>query len=341
MAQTILVTGGTGYIGGELIDQLLAAGKTIHTTVRNVAKSEPRLRERWADAGDRLKVFQADLENDEGWAEACAGCDAIAHVASPLPLQVPKDPDELVVPARAGALRALKFGHEAGVKRFVLTSSAAAIAYGHAVPKPLYTEADWTNLDNPKVPPYHRSKTVAERAARDWVAANAPEMVFCSVNPVAVLGPVASDDFSTSIALVERLLTGAIPAIPDIGFGIVDVRDVAKAHALALDAPDETVRDGRFAVSDKFVWLKDVAQVLRERTPQYAGKVPSRAMPSFIVRLLAPFNSDLAQLRTELGRLRDVSGDHASKVLGLDYISAEDSIEATAHSLVHHGIVKL
>lgn len=341
MAETVLVTGGTGYIAGELIDQLLAAGKTVHTTVRNLANSEPRLRSRWSDAGERLKVFQADLENDAGWAEAVAGCDGVAHVASPFPLSVPKHPDELVIPARAGALRALKFAHEAGVKRFVLTSSAAAIAYGHEPGKSLFTEADWSVLENPSVPPYHRSKTIAEQASRDWVAANAPDMAFCSINPVAVLGPVANDDLSTSIALVERLLTGEIPAIPEVGFGIVDVRDVAKAHALALDAPFETARDGRFAVSDKFLWMSDIADILRDRTPDLSAKVPKRKLPNFLITLLAPFMADIKQIKTEVGRTRDVSGKHATEALGLEYISAEDSIEATARSLVEQGIVKL
>ncbi|MEM1194931.1 MAG: NAD-dependent epimerase/dehydratase family protein [Pseudomonadota bacterium] len=340
MASTILVTGGTGYIAGELIDQLLAAGKSVHTTVRNTAKSEPRLRQRWPDAGERLQVFQADLESDSGWAEACAGCDAVAHVASPFPLEVPRDPDALVGPARAGALRALKFAHEAGARRFVLTSSAAAIAYGHPKERTLFTEADWTNLDNPQVPPYHRSKTIAEQASREWFQANAPDMEFCSINPVAVLGPVVNDDLSTSIEMVRKFMVGEIPALPDVGFGIVDVRDVAKAHALALDAPADKVRGERFAVSHSFVWMRDMADTLRSRVPEHSAKVPTRRMPSFVVRLLAPFLSDIRQVRTELGKTRDVEGSKASKVLGFDYISAQDSIEATARSLVETGVVK-
>lgn len=340
MADTILVTGGTGYIAGELIDQLLKAGKVVHTTVRNRQKSEPRLRERWPDAAERLQVFEADLEHDAGWAEACEGCDGAAHVASPFPLAVPKHADELVIPAREGALRALRFAHAAGIIRFVLTSSAAAIAYGHPPDKSRFTEADWTVLENPAVPPYHRSKTVAEKSAREWVAANAPDMVFCSINPVAVLGPVANDDMSTSIELVRKLMTGEVPAIPEVGFGIVDVRDVARAHHLALDVPAEVVRGERFAVQQRFMWLREVADVLRARTPAYAGKVPSRKLPGFVVKLLAPFMADIRTVQSELGRTRDVSGDHAQSVLGFEYISAENSIEATARSLVERGIVR-
>ncbi|MEQ8412193.1 MAG: NAD-dependent epimerase/dehydratase family protein [Erythrobacter sp.] len=339
MADTVLVTGGTGYIGGEIIDLLLRSGKTVHTTVRNRSKSEPRLRDRWRDAGEALRVFEADLENDSGWAEAMEGCDAVAHVASPFPLTTPKHPDELVKPARAGALRALECAKKAGVTRFVLTSSAAAIAYGHEPGRDHFDESDWTVLENPDVPPYHRSKTVAEKASREWVAQNAPDMAFCSINPVAVLGPVYDDDLSTSIELVRKLLTGEIPALPDAGFGIVDVRDVALAHVRALDAPAEAVRDGRFAVSDRFLWMRDIAAVLRERVPDLSAKVPTRRLPSTIVKLLAPFMADIRQVKTELGRHRDVSGAHAREVLGIDYISAADSIEATARSLVEKGIV--
>ncbi|MEE4339448.1 NAD-dependent epimerase/dehydratase family protein [Erythrobacter sp.] len=339
MAETVLVTGGTGYIAGEIIDLLLRSGKTVHTTVRNRSKSEPRLRDRWRDAGEALRVFEADLENDSGWAEAMEDCDAVAHVASPFPLKTPKHPDELVKPARAGALRALECAKKAGVTRFVLTSSAAAIAYGHPPGRDHFTEEDWTVLENPDVPPYHRSKTVAEKASREWVAQNAPDMAFCSINPVAVLGPVHDDDLSTSIELVRKLLTGEIPALPDAGFGIVDVRDVALAHVRALDAPPEAVRGERFAVSDRFLWMRDIAEVLRERVPDLARKVPERRLPSFVVRMLAPFMVDIRQVKTELGRHRDVSGDHAREVLGIDYITAADSIEATARSLVEKGIV--
>ncbi|KPP81860.1 MAG: NAD-dependent epimerase/dehydratase family protein [Erythrobacter sp.] len=339
MAETVLVTGGTGFIAGEIIDLLLGAGKTVHTTVRNRTSNEPRLQDRWRTAGERLRVFEADLENDAGWAEAMEECDAVAHVASPFPMSTPRHPDELVKPARAGALRALECAKKAGVTRFVLTSSAAAIAYGHPPGRDRFDESDWTVLENPEVPAYHRSKTVAEKASREWMAQNGEGMTFCSINPVAVLGPVHDEDLSTSIELVRKLLTGEIPALPDAGFGIVDVRDVALAHVRALDAPAETVRGERFAVSDKFLWMQDIAGVLRERVPDLAGKVPSRRLPSIVVKLLAPFMADIRQVKTELGRHRDVSGAHARQALGIDYISAEDSIEATARSLADKGIV--
>ena len=338
MAGTVLVTGGTGYIGGEVIDQLLARGYTVHTTVRDAQKSEPKLRRRWPQAGGRLKVFSADLLSDEGWAEANAGCDAVMHVASPFPLEVPKHADELIIPARDGTLRALEFAHEAGVKRFVQTSSAAAIAYGHP-DKDHFDYTDWTDLTaNP--PPYIQSKTVAERAARDWVAMHAPEMVFCSINPVAVFGPVYDDDMSTSVELVKKIVDGSIPLIPDMGICVTDVRDVGEAHVRALEAPAEVVRGERFPTSQKFLWIREMADIVCARVPEYAGKVPRRRMPDWLVKFLALFMPEMKQIKGELGNVRDVSGRHTEERLGFTFIPAEQTLEDTVRSLVEKGIVQ-
>ena len=338
MAGTVLVTGGTGYIGGEIIDRLLAKNYSVHTTVRNVAKSEPRLRRRWPDAGDRLKIFQADLMADEGWAQANAGCAAVAHVASPFPLGVPRNKDELVIPATQGTLRALRFAHEAGIGRFVQTSSAAAIAYGQKG-KDHFDHTDWTQLGE-GVPPYIESKTVAERAARDWVAEHAPEMVFCSINPVAVFGPVYDDDLSTSVELVKKLVDGSIPLIPNMGVCVTDIRDVGEAHIRAIEAPAETVRGQRFPTSEKFLWLEDMAAIIRQRAPEHAGKVPRKPMPDWLVKFLALVMPEMKQIKGELGNVRDVSGKHTEEVLGFTFIPAEQTLEDTVRSLVEQGIVK-
>lgn len=339
MTGTVLVTGGTGYIGGEVIDQLLARGYCVHTTVRNAAKSEPRLRQRWPDAGDRLKVFQADLMSDDGWAQANAECDAVAHVASPFPLGVPKNKDDLVIPATEGTLRALRFAHEAGIDRFVQTSSAAAIAYGQK-DKDHFDYTDWTDLSR-GVPPYIESKTVAERNARDWIAKHAPQMVFCSVNPVAVFGPVYDDDLSTSVEMVKKLVDGSIPLIPNMGICVTDVRDVAEAHVRAIEAPAAKVRGERLPTSQKFLWLEEMAAIIRNRAPEFAGKVPAKPMPDWLVRLLALFMPEMKQIKGELGNIRDVCGKHTEEVLGFTFIPAEQTLEDTVRSLVEKGIVKL
>ena len=338
MAKTVLVTGGTGYIGGELIDQLLAGGHTVHTTVRDSARSEPRLRNRWPDAGDRLYVFQADLENDAGWGHATAGCDAVAHVASPFPVEVPDHEDELIVPARDGALRALRFAHEAGVTTFVLTSSAAAIAYGQKG-QTNFDHTDWTNVNGDNVPPYQKSKTIAELEARDWAEKNAPDMAFCSVNPVAVFGPVENDDLSTSILIIKMMMNGSIPLMPDMGIGVIDVRDVARAHVLAIMADPDTIRGGRFPVQDEFLWMREIGDILRERVPDLAGKVAKRRMPNFMVKTLAPVVKEMKQIRGELGRVRDVDSSNTKDVLGMDFIPAAQCLEDTARSLKKHGLI--
>ena len=338
MAGTALVTGGSGYIAGFLIRQLIENGWTVHTTVRNL-KREPEVRG-WLNVDqDKLRFFAADLEHDAGWAEAIVGCSHVAHVASPFPLGVPSHADELIVPAREGALRALRFARAAGVKRFVLTSSMASVAYGHGKARDLHNEADWTNLDDPKVMPYPRSKTVAERAARDWVAAEGDVMEFASVNPAAVFGPLLSDDLSTSIELVKQLLEGKVPMCPDIGFGIIDVRDVADLHYRALTAPD--IRNERYVCSGPFLKMIDVANLLRANLGEKARKVPSRRMPDWLLKLFALVRPELKQLVAELGNVRGGDSSHAIQTLGWTMRTPEEAILATAHSLIERGIVKV
>ncbi|QGN53727.1 aldehyde reductase [Novosphingobium sp. Gsoil 351] len=339
MTSTVLVTGGSGYIAAFLIRQLAEAGWTVHTTIRNLA-GEAKARERLGIPGEPVTFFAAELMNDAGWAEAMAGCTHVAHVASPFPVGVPKSEDDLIVPAREGALRALRFARDAGVKRFVLTSSAAAVAYGHPAGKTEFTEDDWTDITAPGVQPYVKSKTIAERAAREWVAREGGGIEFCSVNPVAVLGPVLGDDFAASIEIAKQLLEGKIPALPDVGFCLVDVRDVADLHVRALIAPADKVRNGRFIASaGPFYKFADLARVVRARLGDQARKVPTRRMPNFMVRLLARFVPDLRQLVGELGRTRSTSGQHARDALGWAPRSPDDTIEDTARSLIERGLV--
>lgn len=338
MTKTVLVTGGSGYIAGFLIRQLVAHGWHVHTTLRSLAR-EAEVRATLGVAHDALTFFAADLLDDAGWAEAVAGCSHVAHVASPFPAAAPKSDDELVVPAREGALRALRFAQAAGVSRFVLTSSVAAVAYGHGSDIRAYTEADWTDPTAPGVGAYIKSKTIAERTARDWVAANGAGMEFCSVNPSAVLGPLLSQDFSTSIQLVQRLLDGSMPGTPRLGFAVVDVRDLAELHVRALETPG---LDGeRFIAAGPFLWMKDVAAILRDGLGREAHKVPRRGIPDVVVRLLALFNSTIRQITGELGRTRAVESVHALDRLGWKTRDVRTTILDTAHSLIEHGIVKL
>ena len=341
MAGTVFVSGGSGYIAGETIRQLLGKGWTVHTSVRNLAR-EAELRPQLGGTPETLKFFAADLMSDAGWAEAMAGCSHVCHMASPFPAGVPKDENALIVPAREGALRALRFAKAAGVTRFVMTSSAAAIAYGHPEGKTQYDENDWTNVDAPGVQPYVKSKTIAERAARDWVASEGGGIEYCAVCPVLVLGPVQGADFAASVEPVQRLLDGSVPALPEVGFSIVDLRDIAALHVLALEAPADQVRDGRFiGSSGRFMKFADVAKVLRDALGPQARKVPTRRMPAWGVRVLALFMPAAKQLLGEVGRTRATSSAHAQSVLGWQPRPPEQSIIDCARSLIEHGVVKV
>ncbi|MBK6469638.1 MAG: NAD-dependent epimerase/dehydratase family protein [Betaproteobacteria bacterium] len=333
----VLVTGGSGYIAGFLIRQLLADGWTVHTTVRSLAR-EAAVRRLLAVDDTRLKFFAADLMHDAGWAEAAAGCSHVAHLASPLPAGVPKHADELIVPARDGALRVLRAARDAGVRRFVMTSSVAAIAYGRGRGEHHFTEADWTPDDARGATPYIRSKAIAERAARDWVAREGGGIEFCSINPSVVLGPVWSRDYSASVVIVKKLLQGALPALPDIGFGVVDVRDVADLHLRALVAPNMVGE--RFIASGPFMKLRDIAAVLKRELGDDARRVPTRGVPDAVVRLAALFNPLARAVVSELGAVRHQDASHAKAVLGWVPRPVDESIVDAARSLLALGIVK-
>jgi len=329
----ILVTGGSGYIAGVLIRQLLAAGWQVNTTLRDLAR-EPALRQLLGVApGDaQLRCFAANLLHDAGWAEAVAGCSHLAHLASPLPAGVPRDANELIVQARDGALRALKAARDAGVQRVVMTSSVAAIAYGHGPGEHRFTERDWTRLEAPGIPAYVQSKSIAERAARDWVAREGGGLAFCTVNPSVVLGPVASADYSASVVLVQSLLSGRLPALPCIGFGIVDVRDVAELHWRALNAPG--MAGERFIACGGFTWLHEVAAVLREELGDAARRVPTRRLPDWAVRLLARMSPTVRAAASELGVVRHQDSSHARDVLGWVPRPPREAIVKTARDLI-------
>ena len=235
-----MVTGGSGFIGSHCILQLLGAGHVVRTTVRHLkreAEVRALLHQGGAEAGEGLSFFATELENDAGWAEAVEGCDYVLHVASPLPPHVPKNADELIVPVREGTLRVLRAARDAGVKRVVVTSSFTAIGYGHAPQKTMFDETSWTDPNAAGVLPYAKSKTLAERAAWDFVGRDGSALELAVVNPVMVFGPVLGPDYSASILLVQRLLDGAVPGCPRLYFGIVDVRDIADLHLRAMTHP--------------------------------------------------------------------------------------------------------
>jgi dihydroflavonol-4-reductase len=337
MADTVLVTGGSGYIAGYLIRQLVAEGWKVRTTVRSLAK-EAATRAVLAVDDRRLAFVAADLTADAGWDEAAAGCSHVAHVASPVPARMPTDADELIVPARDGALRALRAARDAGARRFVMTSSVAAIAYGRGRGVHRFTEADWTDLARPGLSAYVQSKTIAERAARDWVARDGGSLEFCAICPSVVLGPVWSGDYSSSLVIVKKLLDGSLRACPDIGFGVVDVRDVADLHVRALTAPG--MAGERFIASGRFLKMREIADILRAELGDQARKVTTRNMPDWLVRTTALFNPLARAAAGELGSIRHQDASHARAVLGWATRAEAQSIADAARSLIELGIVK-
>ena len=339
---TILVTGGSGFIAAHTILQLLSAGHRVRTTVRNLQR-EPlvraMLKQGGAEPGDRLAFLAADLQSDAGWPQAVAGCDYVLHVASPFPAHVPKHEDELIVPAREGALRVLRASRDAGVKRVVLTSSFAAIGYGQPPQSAPFNETNWSNTTGTDVTAYVKSKTLAERAAWDFIAKEGGSLELSVVNPVAVFGPVLGPDYSTSILLIQRLMSGTVPGSPRLSFGVVDVRDVADLHIRAMTHP--AAKGERFlAVAGDFMLIRAMAMVLRERMGDAGKKVPTRQLPDWLVRLAALRDPAVKQILPELGKLKNGSNEKAKRVLGWTPRSSEEAIVSAAQSLLQLGLLK-
>jgi nucleoside-diphosphate-sugar epimerase len=339
---TVLVTGGSGFIGSHTILQLLAAGHQVRTTVRNLNREDDvraMLRRGGSAAVERLSFIAADLEKDMGWAEAVAGCECVLHIASPFPETVPRNEDELIVPAREGTLRVLRAARDAGVKRVVLTSSFAAIGYGHEPQNAPFTEKDWTDVNGGGVAPYAKSKTLAERAAWDFIAREGGTLELSVINPVGVFGPVLGPDYSTSILIVQRLMDGAMPGLPRLYFGAVDVRDVADLHIRAMTHP--AAKGERFlAVAGDFMSALDIAKVLKARMSAAAKRVPTRELPNWMVRLASLRDPAVKQILPELGNRKNATSEKARSVLGWTPRSNEEAIVATAESLVQLGLLK-
>jgi nucleoside-diphosphate-sugar epimerase len=339
---TVLVTGGSGFIGAHAILQLLAAGHQVRTTVRSLKREgdvRSMLKEGGGEAGNRLSFIAADLEKDAGWREAVAGCEYVLHVASPLPPSVPKNEDELIVPAREGTLRVLRASRDAGVKRVVLTSSFAAIGYGYKPRTTPFKETDWTDLDGEVVAPYQKSKTLAERAAWDFINKEGAALELSVVNPVGVFGPVLGPDSSASILIVQRMLDGALPGAPQLYFGVVDVRDVADLHIRAMTHP--AAKGERFlAVAGDFMSMLDIAKVLKARMGAAGKKAPTRELPNWLVRIAALRDPAIKLILPELGKLKNANNEKAKRVLGWTPRSNEESIVATAESLVRLGLLR-
>lgn len=337
-AARVLVTGGSGFIGGWCVLAALGAGYEVRTTVRNLGKGDAlRAQLHAATPFDdkRLTVVQADLQRDAGWDEAVQGCDFVLHVASPTLRTDDISEAEMIATARDGVLRVLRAARDNGVRRVVLTSASGAIVYGHKPQTAPFTELDWTDVDA-AIPPYQKSKTLAERAAWDFIKTAGQGLELAAVNPAAVLGPMLGNDDPPSLRTIRGMLNGALPICPPFGTGWVDVRDVADLHLRAMTDP--AAAGERFiATSGHSLRMVEIAQILRDRLGDRAAKAPTREMPLFLARALSVVNPQPRALRPQLGRNLDSTSAKAQAVLGWKPRPVADCVSDTAESILTHA----
>lgn len=337
----VLVTGGSGFLGSHCVLKLLHAGYSVRATVRSQAKAD-EVRKILASSGapfsGEVEFVQADLTSDDGWQASMTSCDYVLHVASPFPSAVSKDENEIILPARDGTLRVLRAARDSGIKRVVVTSSFAAIGYG-GKPKSgaTYTELDWTDPALPN-PPYIRSKAIAERAAWDFINTEGNGLELAVVNPVGIFGPVLSADYSTSIAIVKGMLEGVMPGLPDVYFGVVDVRDVADLHLKAM-VSHEANGERFIAVAGPLMSMAGIAFILRSRLGEAAAKVPTKRFSSWQIRLAALFSHKARQMVPNLGKRRESTSAKACRVLEWNPRPNDEVIVSTAESLIRLGLV--
>lgn len=341
---TVLLTGASGYIGKHVALQLLNQGYTVRASVRSLAKSEDvinAVRPHLLDASKletRLTFVELDLEKDAGWDVALKGVDVLMHTASPFPIASPKDENELIRPAVEGTLRALKSAHAAGVKRVILTSSLAAI-YGCDLPvgMKMYDETLWTDVTHPvgRVA-YTKSKAMAEKAAWDFVSKEAPSIALTTINPVLVLGAPLDSNFGSSISVVERIMKGKDPMLPDLRFALVDVRDVAQMHVQAIKV--EATKGQRILASSETLSFVEIARYIKSIYPKSKAK-PIQA-PTLLIKFLSFFDGQIKAILPLLEKPMMVSNEKAKQSLGIKFIPAEVAIRESADYLVKNGFIR-
>jgi dihydroflavonol-4-reductase len=337
---TVLVTGGTGFLGAHTIARLLADGHEVQTTVRAVSRQtevEAMLRTAGAPGIAGVRYFPADLTRDEGWAEAVKGADYVLHVASPFPRSAPEDENDIIVPARDGVLRVLRAARDADVRRVVLTSSFAAVGYGHEPASRVFDEHDWTDVDGPGVSAYVKSKAIAERTAWDFMDHEGRDLELTVVNPVGIFGPVLGPDYASSIQIIATMLDGGMRLAPPMWTQTVDVRDAADLHVRAMTAP-QAAGQRYLALAGGVMSFHEIAVTLRSRLGKSAARVPAGSAPGWLIRLMSRFQPRLRELAPQLGVIRRASNAKARAELDWSPRSNEDAVAASAESLVRLGL---
>lgn len=343
MSENVLVTGGTGFVGAQIILQLLQKGYNVKTTLRSISsknKVMDTLKSNGITSFDNLVFFEADLSKDDNWDEAMKNCDYVLSVASPVFFTMPKDENEVIRPAVDGIVRVLKVARNANVKRVVMTSNFGAVGFSNKNLNTVTTEADWTDSNEKGLSYYEKSKLLAERAAWDFIKQEGGNLEFATINPVAILGPSLSAHISGSFGILEHLLDGSMKAIPNIPLNIVDVRDVADLHIRAMTNPNANGQ--RFIASaDGQISMPEIAALLKNKKPDVAKKVSTKTLPNGVIYLAALFNKQAKEGALLLRMSRNVSNTKAKSILGWKPIANnEETIIASINSMIKFGIIK-
>ncbi|MBN7573412.1 aldehyde reductase [Clostridium sp. 2-1] len=343
MSKTVLVTGGTGFVGTHIIFQLLQGGYKVKTTLRSLKSKDKvidTLKVNGITAFENLQFVEADLSKDDNWEEAMKGCEYVLSVASPVFFTIPKDENEMMRPAVNGIIRVLKAAKNANVKRVVMTSNFGAVGFSNKNSNIVTTEEDWTDPNEKGLSAYEKSKLLAEHAAWDFIKKEGGNLEFATVNPVAILGPSLSNHVSGSFGLIQHLLDDSMKAIPNIPLNIVDVRDVADLHIRAMTNPNANGQ--RFiASSDGQISLPEIAELFKNSNPNIANKVPTKTLPNWIIYFAALFNKQAKEATLLLRMNRNVSNSKAKKILGWKPIATkEEAILASLKSMIEYEIIK-
>lgn len=336
----VLITGITGFIAGHTAAAFLNAGYEVRGSFRSLEKADA-IKATLAKSADvsRLEFVETDLNSDSGWATAMAGVHGVVHIASPFPMTEPKNEHEIIQPAVEGTLRVLKAADDAGVKRFVQTSSIAAIAYGREENNAAsFSEADWSNLDGPGIGAYIKSKTMSEKAGRNYIEESGTRMHYSTVNPGLVLGPLLDNNYGTSVEIIRLLLAGKYPGTPKVMMSVVDVRDVATLHLKAMETKQPS--GGRYIAVDRYMWLNEISQSLRDGLGAEASKAPKHELPNFVTRVVALFDARPRAILHELGKVHSIDNSLTRKALNFpNFISAEEATIASGRSLIDMKLV--
>lgn len=342
-SETVLVTGGTGFVGSHCVLQLLQGGYRVRTTLRSMGRKGEvidMLKTGGVTSFDRLTFIETDLMKDDNWDEAVKGCTYVLHVASPIFSTLPKDDNEMIRPAVDGTLRVLKAARNAGVKRVVVTSNFGAVGYSHKDPNTEITEAEWTDPNQKDLSSYSRSKVMAERAAWDFINNEGGNLELSVINPVFIMGPSLGPDIPSGFDLPRHLVDGSMKAVPNIPFNIIDVRDVADLHIRAMTNPD--ARGQRFiAMAGGKISMPEMAVLIKNKMPDVAKKVSTRILPNWVIYVAALFNQQAKHVAPLLKVIRHTSSAKARKVLGWTPIANnEEAILASMESMIKFGIIK-